>query len=176
MSEERRPRRLQRHRSWACDWRSLVGSITLALGEAATCTITNDDSDATSLTVVKTIVNDNGGTVTDENAFGLRVDGLTVLHGMSNPWTPVPTPCPKMACPVTCPGAGAATATPMAVPSPWCWVRPPPAPSPMTIPIATSLTVVKTIVNDNGGTVTDENAFGLESRWPHSAARREQHV
>ena len=40
------------------------------LGEAATCTITNDDSDATSLTVVKTIVNDNGGTVTDENAFG----------------------------------------------------------------------------------------------------------
>ena len=56
------------------------------LGEAATCTITNDDSDATSLTVVKTIVNDNGGTVTDENAFGnpLKVDGGVVLHGVSN--------------------------------------------------------------------------------------------
>ena len=34
--------------------------------------------------MVKTIVNNNGGTVTDENAFGLKVDGGAVLHGVSN--------------------------------------------------------------------------------------------
>ena len=48
------------------------GSITLALGQHATCTITNNDISPT-LTVVKTIINDNGGT-TDEDAFFLMVE------------------------------------------------------------------------------------------------------
>ena len=48
-------------------------TITLGQGEAATCTITNDDSDATSLTVFKTIINNNGGTITDPDAFELKM-------------------------------------------------------------------------------------------------------
>ncbi len=50
------------------------GSIILALDQDAICSITNDDK-APTLTVVNTIINDNGGTVTDQNAFGLKVDG-----------------------------------------------------------------------------------------------------
>ena len=131
------------------------------LGEAATCTITNDDSDATSLTVVKTIVNDNGGTVTDENAFGLKVDGGVVLHGVSNTFD-----------------AGAHTVSedglPGYVAGPWGGDCNPDGSITLVLgeaatctitnddSDATSLTVVKTIVNDNGGTVTDENAFGLK--------------
>jgi len=72
----------------ASDWVCTGGTqnaktITLALGEAATCTITNDDMTPT-LRVVKTIINDNGGTVTNPNAFGLKVDGGSVLHNAIN--------------------------------------------------------------------------------------------
>src|SRR5512143_3975593 len=38
-----------------------VTSVTLGLGEHVTCTITNDDN-APSLTLVKQVINDNGGT------------------------------------------------------------------------------------------------------------------
>jgi len=58
-------------------------TVTLAPGEAVTCTIRNDDLTPT-LTVVKTIVNDNAGTVTNPDAFGLKVDGSIVLHNASN--------------------------------------------------------------------------------------------
>ena len=34
--------------------------------------------------MVKTIINDNGGTITNRNAFGLKVDGSTVLHQAVN--------------------------------------------------------------------------------------------
>ncbi len=59
------------------------GTITLAPGDEAICTITNDDISPT-LKVVKNITNNNGGTVTDQNAFSLRVDGDLVLHNVSN--------------------------------------------------------------------------------------------
>ena len=38
-----------------------VTSVTVGLGEDVTCTFVNDD-DAPSLTLVKEVVNDNGGT------------------------------------------------------------------------------------------------------------------
>ncbi len=48
--------------SWGCVGGSLVGNeLTLALGDNAVCTITNDDN-APSLTLVKRVINDNGGT------------------------------------------------------------------------------------------------------------------
>ena len=50
------------------------GSITLALNDNKTCTITNNDITAT-LKVVKTITNDNGGTITNRNAFGSLENG-----------------------------------------------------------------------------------------------------
>jgi hypothetical protein len=47
---------------WVCAGGSQNGNeITLGLGESATCTITNDDI-APTLTVVKSVINDNGGT------------------------------------------------------------------------------------------------------------------
>jgi hypothetical protein len=59
------------------------GSITMALNEDKVCTITNDDITPT-LKVVKTIINDNGGTILDEDAFVLRIDGAAVVHNAIN--------------------------------------------------------------------------------------------
>ena len=49
------------------------GSITLALGDVKTCTITNDDV-APKLTLIKTVENDNGGSAA-ETDFTPSVDG-----------------------------------------------------------------------------------------------------
>lgn len=68
--------------TWGGDCNS-NGSITLTVGQNATCTITNDDISPT-ITVFKNITNDHGGTVNDPNAFGLRVNGASVLHNVSN--------------------------------------------------------------------------------------------
>ncbi|MDO8498851.1 MAG: hypothetical protein Q7S44_03635 [bacterium] len=54
-------------------------SGTIALGETKTCTVTNDDI-APSLTLVKTVINDNGGTL-DANDFNLRIDGVATSSG-----------------------------------------------------------------------------------------------
>lgn len=72
----------------ASDWVCVGGTqndgdtITLAMDEVATCTITNDDI-APTLKVFKTIINDDGGSITDPNAFGLKVDGNVVLHNVA---------------------------------------------------------------------------------------------
>ena len=48
--------------AWSCVGGALSGStVALALGESATCTIVNDDIPAT-LTLVKEVTNDDGGT------------------------------------------------------------------------------------------------------------------
>ena len=67
--------------AWACSGGTQGGpeTISLQLGDSATCSITNDDT-APTLRLIKTIVNDNGGTVTDENSFGLRINGQLALH------------------------------------------------------------------------------------------------
>ena len=60
--------------AWSCDGGSLSGNrITLAAGDNVTCTITNDDQPGT-LTVVKHVVNDNGGTATAGD-FTMNVTG-----------------------------------------------------------------------------------------------------
>ena len=56
------------------------GTITLVLGQNATCTVNNDDI-APTLTLVKTYTNNDGGTVTDPAAAGLMVDGVGVTSG-----------------------------------------------------------------------------------------------
>ncbi|MCR4274445.1 MAG: hypothetical protein NUW02_00115 [Candidatus Campbellbacteria bacterium] len=55
------------------------GTITLALGDTATCTITNDDI-APTLTVTTTVTNDDQGTATISD-FTLNLDGLTITSG-----------------------------------------------------------------------------------------------
>ncbi|KAG1694951.1 hypothetical protein GQR58_006878 [Nymphon striatum] len=66
--------------SWSCVGGSLVGSdVTLAAGDDVTCTITNDD-DPARLTISKTIITDNGvvSTLAD---FNIAVNGVEV------PWS-----------------------------------------------------------------------------------------
>ena len=52
------------------------------MGDTATCTITNDDI-APVLTVTKTVINDNGGTLVVAD-FPLFVDGGAVTSGATN--------------------------------------------------------------------------------------------
>ena len=54
-------------------------SVTLALGESKTCTITNDDIKP-SLTLVKNVTNDNGGTAVTTD-FTLSASGPTPISG-----------------------------------------------------------------------------------------------
>ncbi len=55
------------------------GSITLLPGDNKTCTITNDDI-APKLTLIKTVINDNGGKAVADD-FDLTVGGKEVLSG-----------------------------------------------------------------------------------------------
>jgi hypothetical protein len=69
--------------SWSCVGGTQDGaSVTLALAQSATCTITNDDIQP-KLTVIKTVVNDNGGTKTVAD-FPLFVGSTSVTSGETN--------------------------------------------------------------------------------------------
>src|SRR5207249_2523496 len=62
---------------------------TIALGETRTCTVTNDDLPPR-LTLIKHVVNDNGGTVT-ASAFTLTASGTAIPGGSrSVPGTEAP--------------------------------------------------------------------------------------
>lgn len=64
--------------SWICTGGSQVGNeITLAVGEIVSCTITSDD-DVPSLTLSKTVVNDHGGTA-------IAADWTISANGTSTP-------------------------------------------------------------------------------------------
>jgi hypothetical protein len=73
----------------ACD--ATTGSITLAAGGSATCTITNNDQ-AASLTVIKHVINDNGGSKVAAD-FTINVTGGNVsddsFPGAESPGTTV---------------------------------------------------------------------------------------
>jgi CSLREA domain-containing protein len=66
--------------AWVCTGGTQNGSqITLALGQSATCTITNDDPTA-HLKLVKNVTNDNGGTAVPTD-FILSAAGPTSISG-----------------------------------------------------------------------------------------------
>jgi hypothetical protein len=66
--------------AWVCVGGTQNGaSITVALGENVTCTITNNDN-VPKLTLNKVVVNDNGGTATPAN-FTLTAGGPTDISG-----------------------------------------------------------------------------------------------
>jgi len=66
--------------AWVCVGGTQAGSnITVALGESATCTITNDDI-TPSITLDKVVVNDNGGTAV-ESDWTLTASGPTPISG-----------------------------------------------------------------------------------------------
>ncbi|MGH2488269.1 MAG: prealbumin-like fold domain-containing protein, partial [Candidatus Limnocylindria bacterium] len=55
------------------------GTITLALGDVKSCTITNDD-EAPTITLIKSVTNDNGGNAQPDE-FALTLGGTGVLSG-----------------------------------------------------------------------------------------------
>ena len=129
------------------------GSITLALDEDATCTITNDDISPT-LTLIKTVVNDNGGDASPDD-FNLTVDGGSVLSGATNDVS-----------------AGAHTAAETNLPgySAGVWGGDCAADGSITLAldedatctitnddISPTLTLIKTVVNDNGGDASPDD-------------------
>jgi hypothetical protein len=131
-------------------------SITLSTGDNATCTITNDDQPGT-LIVRKVVVNDNGGTATASN-FSFQVNGgsavsfesdgensLTVNAGtysVTEPSVSGYATTYNNCSNVIIPNGGTAT----------CTVT--------NDDIAPTLTLVKTVINDNGGTATSSDFQG----------------
>jgi hypothetical protein len=77
--------------TWACTGASgavvasaSAGSVTIAAGDNAVCTITNDDQ-APSLTIVKRIINDNGGTkVVGDFGITTTAGSLTFGSGVAD--------------------------------------------------------------------------------------------
>lgn len=58
------------------------GQITLLPGDNKTCTITNNDLPG-NITLIKNVINNNGGTATPNSAWGLRIDGNIVPNNTS---------------------------------------------------------------------------------------------
>jgi hypothetical protein len=145
-------------------------TVALGLGGSATCTINNDDN-APSLTLVKTVTNDNGGAKTPAD-WTLSAAGPTPLSGT----TPVASGTSFSAGLYTLSESGPGGYTASA----WVCVLTGRAtqPSPTTVALglggsatctinnddnAPSLTLVKTVTNDNGGAKTPAD-------WTLSAA------
>lgn len=119
---------------------------TVALGETKYCTITNDDA-AARLTVTKVVVNDNGGTkqVAD---FPLFVDGMGVTSGVQNEfsagaYTVHESNAPGYAATISgdCTENGSIQLQPGDVKA--CTIT--------NDDIAPRLTVIKHVINNNGG-------------------------
>ena len=73
--------------SWICEGgQQLDNQITLALGQSATCTLTNNDQQAY-ITVVKNVINDNGGSALPGD-FNLTLGGNAVISGVAVPVNP----------------------------------------------------------------------------------------
>ncbi|HJX38325.1 MAG TPA: choice-of-anchor Q domain-containing protein, partial [Anaerolineae bacterium] len=133
------------------------GSITVGLDEEATCSMVNDDI-APTLTLAKTVVNDDGGaaTITDFQAY---IDGQPVAWGVPQPIiSGTHTLSEKVmagyeASPWSSDCAPDGTITLGIDENATCSV--------VNDDIAPTLTLTKTVVNDDGGgaTVTDFQAY-----------------
>jgi Prealbumin-like fold domain len=142
--------------SWSCVGGTLAAdTLTLALAESATCTIINDDI-APTLTLKKIVVNDNGGTATT-SAFKLTADGPSLLFGDGGASASVKAGTYALsetaltgykASDWVCAGAGGtqngANVTLALAANVTCTIT--------NDDIQPKLTVIKTVINDNGGT------------------------
>ncbi len=156
---------------WSCPGVAVTsGSITLALGQNIICTINNNDV-APILTLVKTVTNDNGGTATTAD-FTLTATGPTTISGLSGAGTVTNASVNAgnytlsetnfagyAAGNWSCPGAtlsGAALTLSLGQ-TITCTIN--------NDDIAPTLTLVKTVTNDHGGTATTA-AFTLTATGP----------
>jgi LPXTG-motif cell wall-anchored protein len=139
------------------------GNVTLTAGQNATCTITNTytppDPEPATLTLVKTVVNTGGGTLTQDN-FQASIDGTDVDWDTPTDlepgtYTAAETTQPGYTASAwggDCDAQGNVTLT--AGQNATCTITntyTPPDPEPAT------LTLVKTVVNTGGGTLTQDN-------------------
>ncbi|WP_139187839.1 OmpA family protein [Pseudoxanthomonas sp. CF385] len=157
--------------SWSCTAGTLSGTqLTLANGQSASCSITNNDRAAT-LTLVKTVINDNGGTATVSN-FPLTATGPTTITGVSG----------AAAVTNASVNAGVYTLSEVAAAGytagSWSCTAGTLSGTQLTLANgqsascsitnndrAATLTLVKTVINDNGGTATISN-FPLTATGP----------
>ncbi len=124
------------------------GNITLTPGTTKSCTITNEEKPST-LKLVKTVINDNGGTKVVSD-FVLKIDSTPVTSGVANSVN-----------------SGSYTASEINLPgyTAGAWGGDCAADGSVTVPsgtnkvctitnndIAPTLKIVKTVINDNGGT------------------------
>lgn len=158
--------------SWVCTAGTMPDgdTVTLALGQSATCTITNDDQPAT-LTLVKSVTNNDGGTAAP-SAWTLNADGPTDLTGTNGApsVTAVPVdagtydlsetggPSGYAASAWVCTGTGTQSDSDTVIldegESATCTIT--------NDDQAGTLTVNKVLVNDNGGTATtDDFSFSV---------------
>ena len=136
----------------ASDWGGdcdASGNVTLALAENKTCTITNDDI-APTLTLIKTVVNDDGGTLGVGN-FPLYINGnlttsgtaVTLSAGNYTATEDQQTGYTASAWGTDCAADG--TVTLGVGDNKTCTIT--------NDDIAPTLTLIKTVTNDNGGTL-----------------------
>ncbi|MBA4180761.1 MAG: hypothetical protein C0506_09255 [Anaerolinea sp.] len=130
-------------------------AVSIAAGATVTCTITNDDI-APKLTVTKVVTNNNGGTAVVAD-FPLFVDATAVTSGVQNTFnagahTVSETGMSGYAATISgdCAANGSITLAPGDVKA--CTIT--------NDDISPRLKLVKTVVNDNGGTATASNFQG----------------
>ena len=156
----------------AGDWSCVLGesppvtgdTLVLGNGDVATCTINNDDQPAT-ITLFKTVTNNNGGTASP-TAWSLRGDGPTVFDGAtgsvavtnrtvnagSYALSEGDGPTGYAAGPWNCVGGGTFSGNVIALANGdnvVCGLNNDDLPA--------TITLVKTVVNDNGGTAEAED-------------------
>ena len=159
--------------SWTCSGGTQAGtnSISLALAGAATCTIVNDDQPA-SLTLVKVVTNNNGGTKTTSD-FALTASGPVTISGTTGATSVTnrsvsagqytlteQTQAGYTPSSWTCSGGTQAGTNSISVAlagAATCTIS--------NDDIGPSLTLVKVVTNDNGGTKTTSD-FALTASGP----------
>jgi Prealbumin-like fold domain len=158
--------------AWSCVGGTLTGSsLVLTQAQNATCTVTNDDQAAT-LTLLKTVTNDNGGTNVDTD-FTLSATGPTTITGIEG------------AASVTAASVNAGTyvltesgaATSAYTPGTWTCTAGTLTGNSLVLSNGQSasctitnndrprLTLLKTVINNSGGTALD-TAFTLTATGP----------
>jgi uncharacterized repeat protein (TIGR01451 family) len=157
--------------SWSCLGGTQSGAnITLGLGGSATCTISNDDIGAT-LTLVKAVTNDNGGTKTTSD-FPLTASGPVTISGVSGGTAVTARPVSAGTYALTEQTQTGYTA------SSWSCAGGTQSGANITLglggsatctisndDIGPTLTLIKTVTNDNGGTKTVSD-FALTASGP----------
>ncbi|MBL7941116.1 MAG: hypothetical protein JNM00_00005, partial [Flavobacteriales bacterium] len=151
----------------------LTDGLTIALGETVTCTFTNNDI-APTLTLVKTVVNDNGGLALDTN-WTLSTTGPTAISGIEG--APAVTNATVDAGNYTLGESGPANYTQTGIA---CSGSDANGADGLTLlpgetvtctytnnDVAAVLTLLKTVINDNGGLAAD-TAWTLNAAGPTS--------